>query len=69
MGSKPESQPPSPEGPARRRARLSVAASREALGQGRQRLEAPSPPLPQDEYQFCYQAALEYLGSFDHYAT
>lgn len=23
----------------------------------------------QDEYQFCYQAALEYLGSFDHYAT
>ncbi|KAF7236658.1 Receptor-type tyrosine-protein phosphatase S [Varanus komodoensis] len=22
-----------------------------------------------DEYQFCYQAALEYLGSFDHYAT
>ena len=30
------------------------------------------PPLPsptQDEYQFCYQAALEYLGSFDHYAT
>lgn len=29
----------------------------------------PSPALPQDEYQFCYQAALEYLGSFDHYAT
>lgn len=25
--------------------------------------------LTQDEYQFCYQAALEYLGSFDHYAT
>lgn len=23
----------------------------------------------QDEYQFCFQAALEYLGSFDHYAT
>lgn len=23
----------------------------------------------QDEYQFCYHAALEYLGSFDHYAT
>ncbi|TRZ00687.1 hypothetical protein DNTS_012312 [Danionella cerebrum] len=22
-----------------------------------------------DEYQFCYQAGLEYLGSFDHYAT
>lgn len=25
--------------------------------------------VTQDEYQFCYQAALEYLGSFDHYAT
>lgn len=23
----------------------------------------------QDQYQFCYRAALEYLGSFDHYAT
>ncbi|XP_021108498.1 receptor-type tyrosine-protein phosphatase delta isoform X26 [Heterocephalus glaber] len=22
-----------------------------------------------DQYQFCYRAALEYLGSFDHYAT
>ncbi|CAM9665563.1 unnamed protein product [Lampetra fluviatilis] len=22
----------------------------------------------EDQYQFCYQAALEYLGSFDHYA-
>lgn len=30
---------------------------------------APIRPLLQDEYQFCYQAALEYLGSFDHYAT
>nr|XP_045004511.1 receptor-type tyrosine-protein phosphatase delta isoform X30 [Jaculus jaculus] len=25
--------------------------------------------IPQDQYQFCYRAALEYLGSFDHYAT
>lgn len=24
---------------------------------------------PQDQYQFCYRASLEYLGSFDHYAT
>lgn len=24
---------------------------------------------PQDQYQFCYRAALEYLGSFDHYAN
>lgn len=23
----------------------------------------------QDQYQFCYRASLEYLGSFDHYAT
>lgn len=23
----------------------------------------------QDQYQFCYRAALEYLGSFDHYAN
>jgi hypothetical protein len=29
----------------------------------------PVLPFSQDEYQFCYQAALEYLGSFDHYAT
>ena len=28
-----------------------------------------SPPSPQDQYQFCYRASLEYLGSFDHYAT
>lgn len=26
------------------------------------------PPF-QDQYQFCYRASLEYLGSFDHYAT
>jgi protein tyrosine phosphatase len=25
--------------------------------------------LPQDQYQFCYRAALEYLGSFDHYGA
>lgn len=31
--------------------------------------EAGSLYCLQDEYQFCYQAALEYLGSFDHYAT
>ena len=29
----------------------------------------PPPPPPQDQYQLCYRAALEYLGSFDHYAT
>jgi len=23
----------------------------------------------QDQYAFCYRAALEYLGSFDHYAN
>lgn len=23
----------------------------------------------QDQYQFCYRAALEYLGSFDHYTN
>ena len=23
----------------------------------------------QDQYSFCYRAALEYLGSFDHYAA
>lgn len=23
----------------------------------------------QDQYEFCYRAALEYLGSFDHYAN
>ena len=23
--------------------------------------------LMQDQYQFCYRAALEYLSSFDHY--
>jgi len=25
--------------------------------------------LFQDQYAFCYRSALEYLGSFDHYAT
>lgn len=28
-----------------------------------------SSPSVQDQYQFCYRASLEYLGSFDHYAT
>lgn len=28
-----------------------------------------SPLSWQDQYQLCYRAALEYLGSFDHYAT
>lgn len=28
-----------------------------------------SASLLQDQYQLCYRAALEYLGSFDHYAT
>jgi len=25
--------------------------------------------LFQDQYAFCYRSALEYLGSFDHYAN
>lgn len=32
-------------------------------------LRLTSPPTLQDQYQLCYRAALEYLGSFDHYAT
>lgn len=40
-----------------------------AAGQLGALTEPTVPPTPQDEYQFCYQAALEYLGSFDHYAT
>ena len=33
-------------------------------------LSMPTMPLSrQDQYQLCYRAALEYLGSFDHYAT
>lgn len=27
------------------------------------------PSFSKDQYQLCYRAALEYLGSFDHYAT
>ncbi|XP_018321008.1 tyrosine-protein phosphatase Lar-like [Agrilus planipennis] len=35
---------------------------------------ASSSSLPEqlgfsDQYKFCYQAALEYLGSFDHYSN
>ncbi|XP_069505446.1 receptor-type tyrosine-protein phosphatase S isoform X12 [Ambystoma mexicanum] len=33
------------------------------------RTQRPAMVQTEDEYQFCYQAALEYLGSFDHYAT
>uniref|UniRef100_A0A8B9XD67 Receptor-type tyrosine-protein phosphatase S n=1 Tax=Bos mutus grunniens TaxID=30521 RepID=A0A8B9XD67_BOSMU len=33
------------------------------------RTQRPAMVQMEDEYQFCYQAALEYLGSFDHYAT
>uniref|UniRef100_A0A8D3CLF9 protein-tyrosine-phosphatase n=1 Tax=Scophthalmus maximus TaxID=52904 RepID=A0A8D3CLF9_SCOMX len=33
------------------------------------RTQRPAMVQTEDEYQFCYHAALEYLGSFDHYAT
>uniref|UniRef100_M0RA99 protein-tyrosine-phosphatase n=1 Tax=Rattus norvegicus TaxID=10116 RepID=M0RA99_RAT len=33
------------------------------------RTQRPAMVQTEDEYQFCFQAALEYLGSFDHYAT
>ncbi|CAB1326606.1 unnamed protein product [Coregonus sp. 'balchen'] len=33
------------------------------------RTQRPAMVQTEDEYQFCYQAALEYLGSFDHYAA
>ncbi|XP_056599122.1 receptor-type tyrosine-protein phosphatase S isoform X4 [Triplophysa dalaica] len=33
------------------------------------RTQRPAMVQTEDEYHFCYQAALEYLGSFDHYAT
>nr|XP_008504754.1 PREDICTED: receptor-type tyrosine-protein phosphatase delta isoform X12 [Equus przewalskii] len=33
------------------------------------RTQRPAMVQTEDQYQFCYRAALEYLGSFDHYAT
>ncbi|XP_056671276.1 receptor-type tyrosine-protein phosphatase F isoform X11 [Monodelphis domestica] len=33
------------------------------------RTQRPAMVQTEDQYQLCYQAALEYLGSFDHYAT
>ncbi|XP_061093981.1 receptor-type tyrosine-protein phosphatase S-like isoform X6 [Conger conger] len=33
------------------------------------RTQRPAMVQTEDEYQFCYQAGLDYLGSFDHYAT
>ncbi|KAL1023895.1 hypothetical protein UPYG_G00048650 [Umbra pygmaea] len=33
------------------------------------RTQRPATVQTEDQYQFCYRAALEYLGSFDHYAT
>ncbi|XP_043917020.1 receptor-type tyrosine-protein phosphatase delta [Protopterus annectens] len=33
------------------------------------RTQRPAVVQTEDQYQFCYRAALEYLGSFDHYAT
>ncbi|XP_071200697.1 receptor-type tyrosine-protein phosphatase S-like isoform X8 [Salvelinus alpinus] len=33
------------------------------------RTQRPAMVQTEDEYQFSYQAGLEYLGSFDHYAT
>ncbi|XP_024914557.1 protein tyrosine phosphatase receptor type Db isoform X14 [Cynoglossus semilaevis] len=33
------------------------------------RTQRPAIVQTEDQYQFCYRASLEYLGSFDHYAT
>ncbi|XP_029888356.1 receptor-type tyrosine-protein phosphatase F isoform X21 [Aquila chrysaetos chrysaetos] len=33
------------------------------------RTQRPAMVQTEDQYQLCYRAALEYLGSFDHYAT
>ncbi|XP_026059715.1 receptor-type tyrosine-protein phosphatase S isoform X3 [Carassius auratus] len=33
------------------------------------RTQRPAMVQTEEQYQFCYRAALEYLGSFDHYAT
>ncbi|XP_077389513.1 protein tyrosine phosphatase receptor type Fa isoform X4 [Festucalex cinctus] len=33
------------------------------------RTQRPAIVQTEDQYQLCYRAALEYLGSFDHYAT
>ncbi|XP_037047701.1 tyrosine-protein phosphatase Lar isoform X5 [Bradysia coprophila] len=33
------------------------------------RSQRPAMVQTEDQYQFCYRAALEYLGSFDHYAN
>ncbi|KAK6630707.1 hypothetical protein RUM44_002876 [Polyplax serrata] len=33
------------------------------------RTQRPAMVQTEDHYQFCYRAALEYLGSFDHYAN
>ncbi|KAF6126724.1 protein tyrosine phosphatase receptor type D [Phyllostomus discolor] len=33
------------------------------------RTQRPAMVQTEDQYQFCYRASLEYLGSFDHYAT
>nr|XP_034313381.1 receptor-type tyrosine-protein phosphatase F isoform X4 [Crassostrea gigas] len=33
------------------------------------RTQRPAMVQTEDQYQFCYRAAFEYLGSFDHYAT
>ncbi|XP_076263869.1 tyrosine-protein phosphatase Lar isoform X2 [Rhynchophorus ferrugineus] len=33
------------------------------------RTQRPAMVQTEDQYQFCYRAALEYLGSFDHYTT
>ncbi|KAG8455154.1 hypothetical protein GDO86_001382 [Hymenochirus boettgeri] len=33
------------------------------------RTQRPAVVQTEDQYQFCYRAGLEYLGSFDHYAT
>ncbi|VEL42226.1 unnamed protein product [Protopolystoma xenopodis] len=33
------------------------------------RTQRPSMIQSEDQYQFCYKAALEYLSSFDHYAN
>lgn len=50
----------------------STSCSVSALGSVSGELALPTLTIPlfwQDQYQLCYRAALEYLGSFDHYAT
>lgn len=46
-----------------------VGWTRPAIIFNSRKIDRLLPSSPQDQYQLCYRAALEYLGSFDHYAT